>query len=397
MKCDALLGENQNHSIFGAARVMNPPCSSNCPAHVDIPAYLDRIDDGNLLEAAETILSRNPMPAITGRICHISVMKSAIEATLTNQYSLGLLSDSWATTSWRMRLNSLRILRKIREECGYCWFWTSGTLRGLLPAQGRPQCDRIREDEGTGRYAKSLHTRVSAPKGHSPQTGQGSRRHGNSVQDHDRSRNRCHIRESEEEIDAVFLATGAWQQRKLGIQKEELLTEGVEFLQKVAAGDRSRPGNKVLVIGGGNVAVDVAMTALRLGAREVTMACLERREEMPSIPEDVEKSPQRGNQTYACMGATRSFKRKVYPQAWSLFMYFCFRRRPPFCSEIRCKHQNDCRGGPDNTRYRAISRPAYAGLHLRQSMALSPSTKILKQQTRRVYAEAMQQRALLPS
>jgi NADPH-dependent glutamate synthase beta subunit-like oxidoreductase len=96
------------------------------------------------------------------------------------------------------------------------------------------------------------------------------------------------------EFDSLFLASGAWRQRTLGIEKEELLMSGLDFLTKVNVGLRNAPGKKVLVIGGGNVAVDVATTALRLGSEQVTMACLESREEMPAIPEDVERAIDEG-------------------------------------------------------------------------------------------------------
>lgn len=68
-ECYALTGENQYHSIFGGLRVAAPPCQSACPGHVNIPAYLSQIREGNLLEAARVLLQNNPIPAITGRVC----------------------------------------------------------------------------------------------------------------------------------------------------------------------------------------------------------------------------------------------------------------------------------------------------------------------------------------
>ncbi|RLB28513.1 MAG: hypothetical protein DRH11_17245 [Deltaproteobacteria bacterium] len=57
---------------------------------------------------------------------------------------------------------------------------------------------------------------------------------------------------------------------------------GIDFLLKVAEGEDLRLKDRVIVIGGGNVAVDVALTVLRCGAGEVTVVCLEKREEMPA-------------------------------------------------------------------------------------------------------------------
>jgi len=80
----------------------------------------------------------------------------------------------------------------------------------------------------------------------------------------------------------------------LGIKDEGLLICGLDGLTEVNSGLSKAPGKKVLVIGGGNVAVDVAITAKRLGAADVTMACLECREEMPAISSEIEQALDEG-------------------------------------------------------------------------------------------------------
>jgi len=88
----------------------------------------------------------------------------------------------------------------------------------------------------------------------------------------------------EEEYKAIFIATGAHKSRKLRVEGEDM--EGVfhalDLLRQVNLRKRPKLGERVLVIGGGNVAMDAARTALRLGAEVVQMACLESREEMPA-------------------------------------------------------------------------------------------------------------------
>ena len=83
---------------------------------------------------------------------------------------------------------------------------------------------------------------------------------------------------------AVFLAIGLHSGRKLGIENEDIkgVLQGVDFLRDAAMGKKVELGREVVVVGGGNVAVDVAQTAKRLGAEKVTLICLERREEMPA-------------------------------------------------------------------------------------------------------------------
>ena len=84
--------------------------------------------------------------------------------------------------------------------------------------------------------------------------------------------------------EAVYLAVGAQASRKLPLEGSGLegILGGVEFLKDVNLGNPLSIGPKVVVIGGGNVAVDVALCALRSGAEAVEMFCLEKREEMPA-------------------------------------------------------------------------------------------------------------------
>lgn len=94
---------------------------------------------------------------------------------------------------------------------------------------------------------------------------------------------------------AIFIAVGAHKCRKLRIEGEELkgVIQAIDLLKKVNLGHNIKLGNRVAVIGGGNVAMDVARIALQLGAKDVNIFCIESREEMPASPweiQDVEGS-----------------------------------------------------------------------------------------------------------
>jgi len=91
-----------------------------------------------------------------------------------------------------------------------------------------------------------------------------------------------------------FIATGSWNSVSIGLDGEESAGFGMEFLKRVHEGLKQTPGKKVLVIGGGNAAIDVAISSLRLGASEATMACLESREEMPALPWEIEQAIEEG-------------------------------------------------------------------------------------------------------
>ena len=92
----------------------------------------------------------------------------------------------------------------------------------------------------------------------------------------------------------VFLASGAWGERSIPMEKAELLTQGIDFLSAFGLGEKPVVGKRVLVVGGGNVAVDVAVTASRMGADQVTMVCLESRDNMPAFEEEIAEALHEG-------------------------------------------------------------------------------------------------------
>jgi NADH-quinone oxidoreductase subunit F len=95
---------------------------------------------------------------------------------------------------------------------------------------------------------------------------------------------------------AAFLSIGAHRSLRLNIPGEELqgVLPGVEFLRDINLGKKIKIGKKIAVIGGGNVALDVARSAIRLGSESVGIYYRRSREEMPAIPEEVEEAMHEG-------------------------------------------------------------------------------------------------------
>jgi NADPH-dependent glutamate synthase beta subunit-like oxidoreductase len=91
---------------------------------------------------------------------------------------------------------------------------------------------------------------------------------------------------------ACFMAIGLHGGRRLGVENEtpRACCKGVEFLRDAAMGKEVKLGEDVIVVGGGNVAIDVALTAKRKGAKNVTLVCLEKREEMPAWQHEIEEA-----------------------------------------------------------------------------------------------------------
>ncbi len=108
-------------------------------------------------------------------------------------------------------------------------------------------------------------------------------------------------------LTAVFLAVGAHKGMKQGIEGEDSpgVMDGATFLREVALGKKVNLGNRVAVIGGGNVAIDGARIALRIGAKKVSLIYRRTRAEMPASPEEVEASIEEGIEILFLMAPSR--------------------------------------------------------------------------------------------
>jgi len=304
--CYALTGENRYNSIFGGSRVASPPCSSGCPGVVDVPSYLSRIRDGDLREAARILLNANPFPSITGRVCpHFCeqecnrnqldepvairdverfmgdyILDNADEIIKPPETDTGksvaIIGSGPAglSAAYYLRMSGHRVTVFERmEEAG-------GMLAYGIPAYRLPK-------DIVSRVIKTLENagiefKLGVDVGRD-----------------------IALEEVRRDFASVFLATGAWNQPSIGLDGEELTKSGLQFLTNINRGIREAPGKRVLVIGGGNVAVDVGISALRLGAEEVTLACLECREEMPALEWEIEQAIEEGVRLMPSWGPCR--------------------------------------------------------------------------------------------
>ena len=102
------------------------------------------------------------------------------------------------------------------------------------------------------------------------------------------------VEEIQQSSDSMYVGTGAWKQPVLGLEGENLMQFGLDFLTQVNIYLEKSIGNKVLVCGGGNVAMDVALTAVRLGAGQVKLVCLEQEHDMPAASEEIARAREEG-------------------------------------------------------------------------------------------------------
>ncbi len=287
-------------NVFAISRRGVAPCQAACPLHQDGQGYVTLIAQGRFEEALQVILRDNPLPSICGRICTHPCTAACTRAGVDDPLNLPVLKRFVADRFPNYKLPKPTV--PDREEriaivgsgpaglvCAYqlrqlgyrpTIFEALPTAGGML-AVGIPsfrlprpllqaELDRLR--------AIGIEILLNTPVG--------------------RSISFDEIRKS---FAAVFVAIGTHVERRLDIPGEKLpgVSGGIEFLRRInlERTDLNKPvapGQHVLVIGGGNSALDAARTALRCGAAEVTIVYRRTRSEMPADPQEVEDAQREG-------------------------------------------------------------------------------------------------------
>ncbi len=282
-------------SAYGIDKKGTPPCRATCPIHVNAQGYIALISVGKFEEALALIRQKNPFPGITGRICthpcESVCRRKDVERAVAVDGLKRFVSDIEKEDKSDLTVpeeNGKKIaivgagpagllaaydLRK--KGYGVTIFEALPVAGGML-AVGIPEyrLPRTVLNKEIGYLLKmGVELKLNTPIG-SKLTLQDLKAKG---------------------YDAIFLATGAHQSRKLGLKGgESQEIHAVDFLRKVALGEPVKIGEKVVVVGGGNAAIDAARTAFRYGAKEVTIAYRRTRAEMPAQEEEIEEAEHEG-------------------------------------------------------------------------------------------------------
>lgn len=293
--CNAMTGENKNHSIFGAKKVNLSGCSSNCPAHVDIPEYLAKLRAGDMDGAAAILLEANPIPAVTSRVCTHFCQMNCKRKDFDENVNIGGMERFVGDYILE---NSDRFMASPKTESGKRVAIVGSGPAGLtaafyLRSRGHSVLvyDKMEEAGGLLRYAipeyrlpKEIVRKLISAMEHMGIEFSTGVEIGKDIP----------VSDLVEQYDSVFLNTGAWKRPLIGLDGEELTTFGLDFLIEVNKWMESKIGKDIIVVGGGNVAVDVAITAKRLGAANVVMACLEAEGQMPASEEEINRAKEEG-------------------------------------------------------------------------------------------------------
>ncbi len=275
-------------------------CQHACPAGIDVPNYVAAIASGRYEEAVEIIRERNPFPAVCGRICVHPCEFKCRRGELDEPVAIRALkryAADWYFRQAPRRNEPFPVTRP--QKVAVVGAGPAGlTCAYFLAKMGYGVTVFEAQPVGGGmlgltvpefRLPKAV---IQAEIDYIESCGVEIRY--NSPIDARHTVNDL----LKEGYQAVFIGAGAQASKRIGIPGEdegiEGLLYGLSFLTDVKSGKKVRLRGKVVVVGGGNVAVDVARTAFRVGAEEVQIFCLESREEMPAWEKEVEEALEEG-------------------------------------------------------------------------------------------------------
>ncbi|MFB3884444.1 MAG: FAD-dependent oxidoreductase [Thermodesulfobacteriota bacterium] len=292
--CNALTGDHRYHSVFGAAGMVGYPCSSNCPADADIRSCLSRIRDGDWMGAAQIVTDFNPMPAITGRVCPIFCEPECYRSELDESVAIRCIERSLGDEILERMTEIYRPPeRESNQKIAVVGSGPSGLSAAYYLRRSGYRVtvyERMAEPGGMLLYGIPPYR---LPKGVVRRQIEAFRRMGIRFEMGVEVGEEVSVSGLMRRFDAVYMACGAWKERPLGIKGEKAAQSGLEFLNWVNGGLREIPGKRVAVIGGGNVALDVARTLRRLGG-EAVVIYRRRESEMPVIRDEVGKAKEEG-------------------------------------------------------------------------------------------------------
>ncbi|WP_319407550.1 FAD-dependent oxidoreductase [uncultured Desulfosarcina sp.] len=275
------------------------PCQMACPAGIDVPTYVTLIGQGRDAEAIDVIRRDNPFPWVCGLVCTRPCEFMCVRGRMDTPVSIKFLKAFAAERA--MSEGTYRNPDKAPDQGKRICVIGAGpgglsaayylALKGYgvhvieaLPTAG----GMIMVGIPRYRLPREVIDREVAMLEELGVTFAFNTRFGEDVTLDDLN---------SQGYEAFFFAIGAHKAYKLGIPGETdfpQTLEAIDLLRRVALGDRRMPGKRVVVVGGGNVAIDAARTCLRLGCPEVTIAYRRTRHEMPADEEEVEQAEEEG-------------------------------------------------------------------------------------------------------
>ena len=275
------------------------PCKTACPAHLPVQGYIKMASQGRYMDALKLIKNENPFPAVCGAICNRRCEDACTRGTIDEPIAIDEIKKFIAAKEINEKDRYIPKTvnhegKQFEEKIAIVGAGPAGMSAAYyLRCKGYPVTVFEREDKAGGMLLNGipsfrLEKDVIAAEIEVLKTMGVEFRFGIDVGSD------VTIQQLRDEgYKAFYIAIGARGGRMAGVPGEDAkgVMSGIEFLNKVNKDEEHmKLSGKTVVIGGGNVAMDVARTALRAGSDDVSMYCLESRDEMPAAKDEIEEA-----------------------------------------------------------------------------------------------------------
>ena len=280
-------------TIWGTA-----PCKAACPAHISIPGFISAIVNNRYVDGLKLIKEEMPFPGICGRVCphpcEIQCNRNAIDAPVAIEALKRFLSDA----NRLVEIPYIPQKKKAREErVAVIGSGPAGlTVAAYLAVEGYPVTVFEKHPVPGGMMAVGI-PEFRLPRDILETEIEMIRQLGVDIRLNVTVGTDCTFDELQADYRAIFIGTGCDRSIKLRIPGEGHLSgvfDGLSFLKRVHLADPPRSGKRMVIIGGGNTAIDCARVARRIGDDRVSIVYRRTREEMPANAWEVDEAIEEG-------------------------------------------------------------------------------------------------------
>lgn len=284
------------------------PCVQTCPAGIEIQNYLAAVADGNYETAVRIIKDRNPFPIVCGRVCphpcEAQCRRALVDSPVAINYVKRFAAD------WDMAREKPWIPIKADttgKRIAIVGAGPSGLTAAYYSALSGHDVTVFEQQPHAGGMMRYGIPEYRLPKATLDREIDIISALGVKIMTGKALGRQIRLEDLHRDFDAVYLAIGSWRASPLHLDGDNAdgVWLGIRYLEQVTRGTPIKLGDRVVVIGGGNTAIDCVRTALRQGARDVKLIYRRTKAEMPAEPYEVEEALHEGVEMVFLTAPTR--------------------------------------------------------------------------------------------